>query len=80
MATSTLIYFPKRSKPVSNKHPKEKCTVVEWIRNGWQFRGKPNPPKPLPPPVPPKPVPGPVQIPPTPDNPPRKPGEKGGAE
>ena len=52
---------------------KEKCTVLEWIRSGWQF-----PANPLPPPVPPKPTPGPIQIPPTPDNPLRKPGEKGG--
>jgi hypothetical protein len=44
MATGSLIYFPKQSKPAPRKkHPKEKCTVLEWIRAGWQFPGKPAP-------------------------------------
>ena len=69
-APSSVIYFPKQSKRTGNKHPKEKCTVLDWIRSGA--------PVPFPPP-PPKPTPGPITVPPSPDNPPRKPGEKGGA-
>jgi hypothetical protein len=42
-AERSVIHFPKQSKPTSKKHPKEKCTVLEWIRNGWQFPGKPAP-------------------------------------
>jgi len=70
------IVIPKQSKPTGKKHLKEKCTVtvLDWIRHGYQFPGKPAPP------APPKPGPDPIQIPPTPDNPPRKPGEKGGAQ
>ena len=40
-ATRSVIHFPKQSKPTSKKHPKEKCTVLEWIRNGWVFHGLP---------------------------------------
>jgi hypothetical protein len=43
MATGSVIYFPKQSKPTGKKHPKEKCTVLEWIRDGYQFPGKPAP-------------------------------------
>jgi hypothetical protein len=31
----SVIYFPTRKK-----HSKEKGMVVEWIRNGYQFRAK----------------------------------------
>jgi hypothetical protein len=45
-ATHSLIYFPKQSKP-SPTPPKKKiarkCTAMEWIRNGYQFPGKPAP-------------------------------------
>lgn len=42
MATGSLIYFPKQSKPApKKKNPKQKCTVLDWIRNGYQFPGKP---------------------------------------
>ena len=48
MATGTLIYFPKQSKPAPRKKqnpgkPKPKATVLELIRNGYQFPGKPAP-------------------------------------
>jgi hypothetical protein len=46
MATGSVIYFPKQSKPArkpKKKNPKQKCTVLEWIRNGYQFPGKPAP-------------------------------------
>ena len=49
-ASSIVIYFPKHSKPTpkkkkpgQNKKPGQKATVLEWIRNGWQFPGKPAP-------------------------------------
>jgi len=48
-ASSIVIYFPKqkrtpkKKKPGQNKKPGQKCTVLEWIRNGWQFPGKPAP-------------------------------------
>jgi hypothetical protein len=47
-ATNSLIYFPKQSKhapPKTKKtdKPKPKATVLEWIRNGYQFPGKPVP-------------------------------------
>ena len=73
--TVSVIVFPRQSKPASKKHPKEKCTVLEWIRTGYQF------PRPLPSPhlPPPKPTPGPISIPPSPAPEPRKPGE-GGAQ
>lgn len=45
MATGSVIYFPKQSKPAPKKHPKEKCTVLEWIRRGYVFPGKPAPQK-----------------------------------
>ena len=60
-APSSVIYFPKQSKPASKKHPKEKCTVLEWIRHGYHFPGMPFPtpvPKPPKPDDPPKPEPG----------------------
>ena len=72
MSAASVIYFPKQSKPARKKHPNEKCTVLEWIRTGYQFPGKPLPSPHLPPP---KPTPGPISIPPSPDTPPRKPGE-----
>ena len=35
---SSVIYFPKQSKFArsSKRHPKEKCTVLEWVRNRKQ--------------------------------------------
>jgi hypothetical protein len=45
-APRSLIYFPKQSKPTpkpQKKKPGQKCTVLEWIRNGYQFPGKPAP-------------------------------------
>ena len=50
--TSSVIYFPRQSKPArsTKKHPKEKCTVLEWIRSGYPFPGKPiSEPSPTPP-------------------------------
>ena len=52
MATGSLIYFPKqskrttprKSKPTDKKKPAAKATVLDWIRNGYQFPGKPAPP------------------------------------
>jgi hypothetical protein len=81
-ATRILIYFPKQSKLTpkpAKKKPGQKCSVLTWIRNGYQFPGKK--PKPLPSPhlPPPKPSPNPITVPPSPDNPPRKPAE-GGAQ
>jgi len=72
MATGSLIYLPKQSKPTqaSKKSPGHKCTItaMDWIRGGFVFPGKPaGPPKPLPPvgppPSGPNPLP-PVQTPP----------------
>ena len=37
---ASCIVFPKPSKPTGKKHPKEKCTVLEWIRHGYMFPGK----------------------------------------
>lgn len=49
-APGSVIHFPKQSKPSGNKHPKEKCTVLEWIRGGFVFPGQLAPfPVPLPP-------------------------------
>ncbi len=45
----------------------DKFSVLDWIRNGFQF-------PPIPPPRKPKPLP-PIVVPPKPANPPRKPGE-----
>jgi hypothetical protein len=45
-ATHSLIYFPKQSKRTPRKKsekPKPKATVLEWIRNGYQFPGKVRP-------------------------------------
>jgi hypothetical protein len=47
-ASRIVIYFPKQSKPTPQKSkkavkPKPKATVLEWIRNGYQFPGKPVP-------------------------------------
>jgi hypothetical protein len=45
-ASGIVIYFPKHSKPKptpKKKKPGQKATVLEWIRNGWQFPGKPAP-------------------------------------
>ena len=49
MATGSLVYLPKqatprKSKPTDKKNPEPKSTVLEWIRNGYQFPGKPAPP------------------------------------
>ena len=68
---ANCIVFPRPSKPTGKKHPKEKCTVLEWVRHGFQFPGKPAPP------APPKPSPDPITIPPSP-NP--EPGKQGGAQ
>lgn len=46
-ATANLIYFPKqrgtarRARPADKKKPKPKATVLDWIRNGYTFPGKP---------------------------------------
>ena len=41
-APSSVIYFPKQSKPIPKKKTTgQKCTVLEWIRHGYQFPGKP---------------------------------------
>jgi hypothetical protein len=41
-ATGSVIYFPKQSKPKPKKRkPGQKCTVLEWIRSGYQFPAKP---------------------------------------
>ncbi len=47
-APGSVIHFPKQSKPAPPKNkkpekPKPKATVLEWIRNGYQFPGKPAP-------------------------------------
>jgi len=47
-APGSVIHFPKQSKPAPPKtkkleKPKPKATVLEWIRNGYQFPGKPAP-------------------------------------
>lgn len=45
MATGSVIYFPKQSKlkPKPKKKKRgQKCTVLEWIRSGYQFPGKPS--------------------------------------
>ena len=40
-ATGSVIYFPKQSKPTpKKKKPGQKCTVLEWIRSGYQFLRK----------------------------------------
>jgi hypothetical protein len=40
-AKSSVIYFPKQSKPTPQKtDPEQKSTVLEWIRNGYVFPGK----------------------------------------
>ena len=50
MATGSVIYFPKQSKPTpkpkkekSEPKPEPKSTVLDWIRNGYQFPGKVRP-------------------------------------
>jgi len=41
-APGSVIHFPKQSKPApKKKKPGQKSTVLEWIRNGYQFPGKP---------------------------------------
>ncbi len=42
-APRSVIYFHKQSKPTPKKKqkPGQKCTVLEWIRNGYQFPRKP---------------------------------------
>jgi hypothetical protein len=45
-APGSVIHFPKHSKPTPKprkKKPGQKCTVLEWIRDGYQFPGKPAP-------------------------------------
>ena len=46
MATGSVILFPKQSKPApkpQKKKPGKKSTVLEWIRSGYVFPGKPVP-------------------------------------
>lgn len=51
MSTASVIYFPKQSKPATHRkkkpkdkaEPQPKATVLEWIRNGYQFPGKVRP-------------------------------------
>ena len=45
MATGTLLYFPKQSKPTPKpkKKPGQKCSVLEWICSGYVFPCKPAP-------------------------------------
>lgn len=48
---AAVIDFPKQSKrttppkpkPTDKKKPAPKATVLEWIRNGYRFPGKPAP-------------------------------------
>jgi hypothetical protein len=43
-AHSSVIYFPKQSKPAptpEKKKPGQKCTVLKWIRNGYRFPATP---------------------------------------
>lgn len=69
-------YCPRHKAAGQHKQePEPKSTVIEWIRNGYTFPGMPVP---TPRPPEPKPTPGPITVPPSPDNPPKKPGEKGG--
>jgi len=43
-APGSVIHFPKQSKPTPKKKKNgQKCTVLEWIRKGYQFPGKPAP-------------------------------------
>ena len=39
-AERSVIHFPKQSKPTRKKHPKEKCTVLEWIRKRLYVPGE----------------------------------------
>ena len=44
MSSRIVIDFPKQSNPTPKPNKKksgQKCTVLEWIRNGYQFPGKP---------------------------------------
>lgn len=68
VACASVVYLPKQSKPTGNKHPKEKCTVLEWVRAGYRFPGQLAP---FPVPLPPEPTP-------EPEPEPKKPGEGGG--
>ena len=49
MSISSVIYFPKqsktprKSKPKDKPEPQPKSTVLEWVRNGYQFPGKGRP-------------------------------------
>ena len=45
MSAGSVVYFLNPSKPASSpkKKPKDKATVLEWIRNGYAFPGKPAP-------------------------------------
>jgi hypothetical protein len=43
MAIGSVIYFPKQKPTPKKKKPGKKATVLEWIRNGYQFPGKPAP-------------------------------------
>lgn len=45
-SVSNLIFFPKqqpvpKQKPADKTKPKPKATVLDWIRNGYTFPGKP---------------------------------------
>lgn len=43
MATLNILHFPKQSKSAQKSKQKKttkKCTVLEWVRNGYTFPGK----------------------------------------
>ena len=45
-AASSVRCFPKQSKPTpkpKKKKPGQRYTVLEWIRSGYVFPGKPEP-------------------------------------
>jgi hypothetical protein len=45
-APRSIIYFPKQSKPTpapKKKKPRQKSTVLEWIRSGYVFPREPAP-------------------------------------
>jgi hypothetical protein len=44
-APGSVIHFPKQSKlklKLTKKKPGQKCSVLEWVRNGHQFPPKPS--------------------------------------
>ncbi len=43
-ASGSVIHFPKQSKSAPKKKKTgQKSTVLEWIRHGYKFPGKPAP-------------------------------------